>query len=137
MKPITDGSASCSVWAPSQTAIVNGIITAGYAQGNSTWNHSVQSSNYLTYNLNMRDHALTVVGLYEYQEGTNQNINAKATNLSTYLLGYYKFGLGLTQQTTSGYSSSELQSFMGRINYAYKVINTCSPPASGTTGLPS
>ncbi len=54
----------------SQT-VVNGI-TAGFAQGNSTWNHSVQSSNFLTYNLNKGDHALTVVGLYEYSEGTNQ-----------------------------------------------------------------
>ena len=41
----------------SQT-VVNGIA-AGYAQGNSTWNHSVQSSNFLTYNLTKGDHALT------------------------------------------------------------------------------
>ncbi len=102
----------------SQT-VVNGI-SAGFAQGNSTWNHSVQSSNFLTYNLNKGDHALTVVGLYEYSSGINQNILAKASNLSTYALGYYDLGVGQTQATTSGYSSSSLQSFMGRINYAYK-----------------
>ncbi len=102
----------------SQT-VVNGI-SAGFAQGNSTWNHSVQSSNYLTYNLNKGDHALTLVGLYEYSEGTGQNIQARASNLSSYALGYYDLGLGLTQATTSGYSSTSLQSFMGRLNYAYK-----------------
>jgi TonB-linked SusC/RagA family outer membrane protein len=102
----------------SQT-VVNGI-TAGFAQGNSTWNHSVQTSDFLTYNLNKGDHAFTVVGLYEYSEGTNQNMQGKASNLSSYALGYYNLGLGLTQATTSGYSSSSLQSFMGRINYAYK-----------------
>ena len=102
----------------SQT-VVNGLA-AGFAQGNSTWSHAVQSSNFLTYNLNKGDHALTVVGLYEYSEGTNQNMQARSSNLSTYSLGYYNLGLGLTQQTTSGYSSGSLQSFMGRINYAYK-----------------
>jgi TonB-linked SusC/RagA family outer membrane protein len=99
--------------------VVNGI-TAGYASGNSTWSHAFQSSNFLTYNLHLGDHALTLLGLYEYQEGTNQNINARSANLSTYALGYYNFGLGQSQQTTSGYSSSNLQSFMGRINYSYK-----------------
>jgi TonB-dependent starch-binding outer membrane protein SusC len=102
----------------SQT-VVNGI-TAGYAQGNSTWSHAFQSSNFLTYDLHLGDHAITVLGLFEYQEGTNQNINARSANLSTYALGYYNLGLGQSQQTTSGYSSSELQSFMGRVNYAYK-----------------
>jgi TonB-linked SusC/RagA family outer membrane protein len=102
----------------SQT-VVNGMA-AGFAQGNSTWNHSVQSSNYLTYNLAMGDHAFTVVGLYEYSEQTGQNMQGRSSNLSTYALGYYDLGLGLTQATTSGYSSSSLQSFMGRLNYAYK-----------------
>ena len=99
--------------------VVNGI-TAGYASGNSTWSHAFQSSNFLTYNLHLGDHSLTLLGLYEYQQGTNQNINARSANLSTYALGYYNFGLGQSQQTTSGYSSSNLQSFMGRINYSYK-----------------
>ena len=88
--------------------------------GNTTWYSAFQTSNFLTYNLLTGDHALTLTGLYEYQLGTNQNINATASNLSTYALGYYNLGVGQTQQTTSGYSSSELQSFMGRINYSFK-----------------
>ena len=99
--------------------VVNGI-TAGFAQGNSTWSRAFQTSNFLTYNLHLGVHALTLLGLYEYQQGTNQNINARSANLSTYALGYYNLGLGRSQQTTSGYSSSDLQSFMGRINYSYK-----------------
>lgn len=119
----------------SQT-VVNGIA-AGYAQGNSTWNHSVQTSNFLTYNLNKGDHALTLVGLYEYSSGTGQNIQARSANLSTYSLGYYNLGLGLTQATTSGYSSSSLQSFMGRLNYAYmdKYLLTASIRDDGSSVL--
>ncbi len=102
----------------SQT-VINGL-SSGYASGNTNWYSAFQTSNFLTYSLLTGDHALTLTGLYEYSQGTNQNINATASNLSTYALGYYNLGLGLTQQTTSGYSSSELQSFMGRINYSYK-----------------
>jgi TonB-linked SusC/RagA family outer membrane protein len=101
------------------TTVINGIA-AGYASGNSAWLNNFQTSNFLTYNLRTGDHALTVVGLFEYQKGNNQNIYAQATNLSSYALGYYNLGLGLTQQTTSGYSATELQSFMGRINYSFK-----------------
>ncbi len=102
----------------SQT-VINGL-SSGYASGNTNWLSAFQTSNFLTYNLLTGDHALTLTGLYEYSQATNQNINATASNLSTYALGYYNLGLGLTQQTTSGYSSSELQSFMGRLNYSYK-----------------
>jgi len=99
--------------------VVNGI-TAGYASANSAWFQAFQTSNFLTYNLHMGDHALTLLGLFEYQKGTNQNINARSANLSTYALGYYNLGLGRSQQTTSGYSFSDMQSFMGRINYSLR-----------------
>jgi len=102
----------------SQT-VINGM-SSGYANGNTTWYSAFQTSNFLTYNLHFGEHALTLTGLYEYQLGTNQNINATASNLSTYALGYYNLGVGQTQATTSGYSSSELQSFMGRVNYSFK-----------------
>ncbi|MDP9042278.1 MAG: SusC/RagA family TonB-linked outer membrane protein, partial [Bacteroidota bacterium] len=102
----------------SQT-VINGI-TSGFASGNTNWNTAFQSSNFLTYNLKFGEHALTLTGLYEYQQANNQNINAQSSNLSTYALGYYNLGVGGTQKATSGYASSELQSFMGRINYSYK-----------------
>ena len=52
----------------SQT-VVNGI-SSGYASGNTTWNTAFQTSNFLTYNFKMGEHALTLTGLYEYSEGT-------------------------------------------------------------------
>jgi TonB-linked SusC/RagA family outer membrane protein len=118
------------------TTVVNGI-TAGYATGNSAWKSAFQTSNFLTYNLLFGDHAITLTGLYEYQQVTNQNINAQASNLSTYALGYYNLGLGLTQKTTSGYAQSELQSFMGRINYSYqgKYLLTASIRDDGSSVL--
>lgn len=119
----------------SQT-VVNGI-SSGYASGNTSWNTAFQTSNFLTYSLKLRDHALTLTGLYEYQLGTNQNINARASNLSTYALGYYNLGVGSTQQTTSGYQSSELQSFMGRVNYSFrdKYLLTASIRDDGSSRL--
>ncbi len=102
----------------SQT-VINGI-SSGFASANTAWYSGFQTSNFLTYNLAFGDHSINLTGLYEYQTGTNQNIMATSTNLSTYALGYYNLGLGLTQKTTSGYASSELQSFMGRLNYSYK-----------------
>ncbi|HLX90845.1 MAG TPA: TonB-dependent receptor [Puia sp.] len=102
----------------SQT-VVNGT-SAGFADANSTWNYIFQTSNFLTYNVRLRDHSFTLLGLSEYQQNTLQNVDAHSANLSSYALGYYNLGLGLAQQTTSGYSSSELQSFMGRLNYSYK-----------------
>jgi TonB-dependent starch-binding outer membrane protein SusC len=102
----------------SQT-VVNGI-TSGFANDRTDWNHTFVSSNFLTYNLVSGDHSLTVVGLTEFQTNTNQNFIGRSSNLSTYSLGYYDLALGGTELTTSGYNSSQLQSYMGRVNYAYK-----------------
>ncbi|HZK62617.1 MAG TPA: SusC/RagA family TonB-linked outer membrane protein, partial [Puia sp.] len=52
----------------SQT-VVNGI-SSGYSSGNTTWNTAFQTSNFLTYNLKLGEHAVTLTGLYEYQQGT-------------------------------------------------------------------
>jgi len=102
----------------SQT-VVNGI-TSGFANDGTSWNHTFVTSNFLTYNLVSGDHSLTVVGLTEFQTNTNQNFTARSSNLSTYSLGYYDLALGGTELTTSGYNSSQLQSYMGRVNYSYK-----------------
>jgi TonB-linked SusC/RagA family outer membrane protein len=92
----------------------------GYALQNSTYGHNFQNSNYFTYKGEWGDHALTVTALYEQSSGTSYNNQSKSTNLSTYSLGYWNLGLGSTQATTSGYSSSALQSYMGRVEYKFK-----------------
>ena len=89
----------------------------GYALQNSTYGHSFQNSNYFTYHGTWGEHSLTVTALYEQSAGTSYNNQSKSTNLSTYALGYWNLGLGATQNTTSGYSHSALQSYMGRVEY--------------------
>ncbi len=81
---------------------------------------SWQNSNFLTYDKNFGDHHLTATLLYEQSKYENVNVTATARNLSTQALTYYNLGLGGTQLTSSGYSSDALQSYMFRINYAYK-----------------
>lgn len=92
----------------------------GYALQNSSYGHGFQNSNYFTYKGTWGDHDLTVTALYEQSTGTGYNNQSKATNLSTYALGYWNLGLGAVQNTTSGYSSSALQSYMGRVEYKFK-----------------
>lgn len=106
-----------SLFGPGTSSYVSG---SDYAQVNSGWGRSYQNSNFLTFHHVWGDHGLTVTALYEQYNGLNQGDIAKSVNLSTYALGYYDLGLGKTQSTTSTYSQDALQSFMGRINYAYK-----------------
>ena len=94
--------------------------TNGFALQNSTYGHSFQNSNYFTYHGAWGDHDVSVTALYEQSVGTSYNNQSKATNLSTYALGYWNLGLGGTQNTSSGYSSQALQSYMGRIEYKFK-----------------
>ena len=98
----------------------NGVAGTPYAQDNAGRGRSFQNSNFLTYHGNFGFHSLTVTALYEQASGLGEGDAAKSVNLSTYSLGYYNLGLGSTQTTTSSYSEDALQSFMGRINYAYK-----------------
>jgi TonB-linked SusC/RagA family outer membrane protein len=98
----------------------NGVSGTDYAQISSGRGRSYQNSNFLTYHQLFGDHSLTLTALYEQSNGLAISQTAKSTNLSTYALGYYNLGLGATQTTTSGYSADALQSYMGRLNYAYK-----------------
>lgn len=89
------------------------------SQGNTRY-RSYQNSNFLTYHGDFGDHSLTVTALYEQQNRRNINSNAQGVNLISYVNGYYNLGLGSTQLITSGYWADALQSYMGRVNYAYK-----------------
>jgi TonB-linked SusC/RagA family outer membrane protein len=112
----------------------NGVL---YAQVNASRNWNFQNSNFLTYKANFGDHGLTVTALYEQQQGQGMSVNARANSLSTYALGYYNLSLGTTQQTSSGYSADALQSYMGRVNYAYKdkYLLTASVRTDGSSHL--
>ncbi len=115
----------------------SGQVNSDYAQINSNKSHNWQNSNYFTYQHRFGDHSLTLTALYEQQVGENTSVTAKSTNLSTYSLGYYNLGLGAAQNTTSGYSSDALQSYMGRVNYSYKdkYLFTASLRSDGSSHL--
>ncbi|TDW96928.1 TonB-linked SusC/RagA family outer membrane protein [Dinghuibacter silviterrae] len=98
----------------------NGFIGTDYAQVYSARGRSYQNSNFLTWHQVFGGHSLTVTALYEQANGLSMSTTSKSTNLSTYALGYYNLGLGATQTTSSTYSADALQSYMGRINYAFK-----------------
>lgn len=102
------------------TSTYLGSSSNGYALQNSSAGHSFQNSNYFTYKGEWGDHALTVTALYEQSEVTNYNNQGKAINLSGYGNSYWNLGLGQTQNTSSGYNSSSLQSYMGRVEYKFK-----------------
>ncbi|HEV2479082.1 MAG TPA: TonB-dependent receptor [Puia sp.] len=91
-----------------------------YALQNTSGGHSFQNSNYFTYKGEWGDHALTVTALYEQSKSTGYNNQGKSVNLSGYGNGYWNLGLGAAQNTTSGYSSQGLQSYMGRVEYKFK-----------------
>ncbi|SFB90288.1 TonB-dependent receptor [Spirosoma endophyticum] len=112
----------------------NGVL---YAQVNASRNWNFQNSNFLTYKADFGEHALTVTALYEQQQGQGMSVNARANSLSTYALGYYNLSLGTSQQTSSGYSADGLQSYMGRVNYAYKdkYLLTASVRTDGSSHL--
>ena len=112
----------------------NGVL---YAQGNASRNWNFQNSNFLTYKGDFGDHGLTVTALYEQQQGQGMSITARSNSLSTYALGYYNLSLGGSQQTSSGYSADALQSYMGRVNYAYKekYLLTASVRVDGSSHL--
>lgn len=81
---------------------------------------SFQNSNFLTYTGKFGEHSLTATLLYEQQKSEAIWHRGEARNLSTNSLTYYNLGLGASQQTTSGYSSDAIQSYMARVNYSYK-----------------
>jgi len=99
------------------TSTYLGNASDGYALWNSTYGHSFQNSNYFTYHGNWGIHDLTLTALYEQSSGTSYNNQSKATNLSSYSLGYWNLGLGSVQSTATGYSQQALQSYMGRAEY--------------------
>jgi TonB-linked SusC/RagA family outer membrane protein len=115
----------------------NGASASDYASANTGKYVSYQNSNFLTYNGNFGDHSLTVMALYEQRNRQNTSVNALSRNLSSYSLGYYNLSLGKTQQTSSDYWQDALQSYMGRVNYAFKnkYLLTASLRTDGSSHL--
>jgi len=79
-----------------------------------------QNSNFLTYDKKFGEHHLTATVLYEQSKWEDTSVSASGTKLSTTALSYWNLSLGATQTAGSGYDANQMQSYMGRVNYAYK-----------------
>jgi TonB-linked SusC/RagA family outer membrane protein len=123
-------------------SVFNKFTASGFGNGDNASvtnsKYSVfQNSNYFTYNNTFGDHTITLTALYEQQSRQNTSVTARANNLSSYNDGYYNLGLGAAQITTSDYWADQLQSYMGRLNYAYrdKYLLTASIRDDGSSHL--
>ncbi|AYB31820.1 SusC/RagA family TonB-linked outer membrane protein [Chryseolinea soli] len=111
--------------------------SAFYASTSASRYRAYQNSNFLTYNHSFGEHSLTVTALYEQQNHLNRNLDGRSSKLSSYALGYYGLSLGQTQQINTGYWNDALQSYMGRVNYAFrqKYLLTASVRTDGSSHL--
>ncbi|MDO7743223.1 MAG: TonB-dependent receptor, partial [Pedobacter sp.] len=113
----------------------NGSVPkATYASTNS---HLINIENFITYNKDIKDHSFTVTGINSLLY--NQSDNISASGESQLLKSQLFYGLGNTtnQALITSYSMSNLVSFAGRLNYAYKgkYLLTATGRTDGSTKL--
>ncbi len=90
---------------------------AGHDNGNGWILQNTNSINYTR--LFAEKHRIDVTAVYEQQVSTARTNGAWATGFPTIALGYDNLSLGSTRQVNSGYQNWALQSFLGRLNYAF------------------
>jgi TonB-linked SusC/RagA family outer membrane protein len=82
---------------------------------------NLQNTNTLNYSHIFNGvHSLNVTAVFEQEKYTTTMFNANANDLTFPNLGYDNLGLSANQAVGSSYSESELRSYLGRINYAFK-----------------
>lgn len=94
--------------------------TTGSARGyqNSLF---AQASTFLTYNNTFNEvHRLTAMGGYEQSSQTVKGFYANGSDLVTESVGYHNLALNSSQAISSGYERWALQSYLGRVAYAFK-----------------
>ncbi|MHA7830254.1 MAG: SusC/RagA family TonB-linked outer membrane protein [Flagellimonas sp.] len=98
---------------------------------------SFLNSNYFTYKNTFGKHNFNITALYEQQVNEGFQYRANAFDLSTEANLYYNLGLAGSQQISSSFSDSSLESYMGRINYTFndKYLLTASYRIDGSSRL--
>lgn len=98
-----------------------GIANSGSAIVGNSRTLYWQAENYLTYDRNFGDnHHLNAVLGASWMESTLESAQASATGFSTDYYQYNNLGAGSVLGTPqSGYSNYKLNSYYGRLNYAY------------------
>ncbi|PTS97231.1 SusC/RagA family protein [Pedobacter sp. HMWF019] len=96
----------------------NGSVPkATYASSNS---NLVNIENYVTYNKEIRDHSFTLTGINSMLFNRMDNIAASGENQLLKSQLFYGLGNTQNQAVITNYTMSNLISFAGRLNYAYK-----------------
>lgn len=102
---------------------------------------NLQNSNILTFHKIFGSiHELTITGVFEQSKNKNDFTFAQGTGSQfTEQMLYYGLGLQTDKTINSGYSSSSLRSYVGRINYTLsnKYLITASYRADGSSKFPN
>lgn len=82
--------------------------------------HLINMENFVTYTKEIKDHSFALTGINSLLFNRSDNIAASGENQLLKSQLFYALGNTQNQAVTSGYNMSNLVSFAGRINYAYK-----------------
>jgi TonB-linked SusC/RagA family outer membrane protein len=105
-----------------------------------TTNYTLQNSDILTFHKTFNDvHNLTATAVYEQTSNRLDGFNANGSGLYSTAYGYYNLGLNASQAISSTYTNWGLQSFLGRISYAFndKYLLTATYRADGSSKFQS
>ncbi len=97
---------------------VNSTTGSSRSYGNALF---TQASTFLTYNNTFNEiHRLTAMAGYEQSSQTLKSFKASGSNLLSETVGYHNLALNASQGISSNYERWALQSYLGRIAYAFK-----------------
>lgn len=92
--------------------------------------------NIIDYNQSFGKHRIGATGLYSIQERVRETSSAAGENLPVETVTYHNLGTaGLLSSISSGYSRSDILSYMGRINYGFdnRYLFTVTARADGSS----
>lgn len=102
--------------------MLDGLYNNGQAYVYNAYMFNYLSEITFTYNKQIKDHSLNLLGGATYEKFSSDNNNIEISNFPTDATLHYNLGLGDTEvdYVTSGYGAHALLSFFTRANYIYK-----------------
>lgn len=88
---------------------------------NSSVSKSTQTNFFLTYNKTIRDHEISAMGSIERSESSYKDIRLAYEETSAGYLGTNETAGTLSDNSTAGKGESGTLSYLGRVNYSYKM----------------
>ena len=95
----------------------------GYANIDTNQKQSVLNENTVTYNLDLGEHNIKILGGFTMQKISNESVSTAAEGFPNDVLEFNNLGFGsdpLLNQVGSGYNQRTFVSMLSRINYGYK-----------------